>query len=73
MDKAQRGAFTQGLKRRREMLQRLVPGREAARRRQAVARMAGLVGAIILSAPSTIHAVRRDPRCRDGDVDATVI
>ena len=45
-----RRAFTQGLRSRVETLRKLVPGRSAAARRQkALATMAGLVGALVLS------------------------
>jgi TetR/AcrR family transcriptional regulator, transcriptional repressor for nem operon len=45
-----RRAFTEGLRLRVDALGRLVPGRSAAvRRQQAIATMAGLVGALILS------------------------
>ena len=45
-----RHAFTEGLRQRLERLGELVPGRSpTARRRQAIATMAGLVGALILS------------------------
>jgi TetR/AcrR family transcriptional repressor of nem operon len=44
-----RRAFTDGLRLRLEALQSVLPGRAAARRRKALATMAGLVGALILS------------------------
>jgi TetR/AcrR family transcriptional regulator, transcriptional repressor for nem operon len=44
-----RRAFTDGLRLRINVLQELLPGRSAARRQQALATMAGLVGALILS------------------------
>ena len=44
-----RHAFTEGLRARVDALQGILPGRAAARRRQALATMAGLVGALILS------------------------
>jgi len=45
-----RRAFTEGLRLRVEALQKLLPGRSAAARREkAVATMAGLVGALVLS------------------------
>jgi len=47
---AVRRAFTDGLRSRIDILRRLMPGRSAAaRRRKAVATMAGLVGALMLS------------------------
>jgi TetR/AcrR family transcriptional regulator, transcriptional repressor for nem operon len=47
---AVRRAFTDGLRQRVEALRQLVPGRSAAaRRRQALATMSGMVGALILS------------------------
>ena len=62
-----RRAFTEGLSRRIEMLQRLLPGRAAARRRRALATMAGLVGAIILA-----RAVD-DPGLSDEILDAAAV
>jgi len=44
-----RRAFTDGLRLRIKILQELLPGRMAARRQKALAAMAGLVGALILS------------------------
>jgi TetR/AcrR family transcriptional repressor of nem operon len=45
-----RRAFTEGLRSRLDTLQKLIPGRSAAaRREQALATMAGLVGALMLS------------------------
>jgi TetR/AcrR family transcriptional regulator, transcriptional repressor for nem operon len=44
-----RRAFTEGLLRRIDALAHVLPGRAAARRRKALATMAGLVGAMILS------------------------
>ena len=44
-----RHAFTEGLRLRIDALGQLLPGRSAARRRKALATMAGLVGALILS------------------------
>ncbi|HJZ74465.1 MAG TPA: helix-turn-helix domain-containing protein [Vicinamibacterales bacterium] len=44
-----RRAFTDGLRRRIRVLQELLPGRMAARRQKALATMAGLIGALILS------------------------
>jgi TetR/AcrR family transcriptional repressor of nem operon len=47
---AVRRAFTEGLKNRVEALRELIPGRSAAaRRRQALATMCGMVGALTLS------------------------
>jgi len=47
---ALRGRFTQGLRGMIDLLARIVPGRtKAARRRQALARMSGLVGALLLA------------------------
>jgi len=61
-----RRAFTEGLRRRVDVLRRLVPGRSAAARRQkALATMAGMVGALILS-----RAVD-DPRLSEEILDAT--
>jgi TetR/AcrR family transcriptional regulator, transcriptional repressor for nem operon len=47
--KSVRHAFSEGMRRRVEALQGILPGRAAARRRKALAMMAGLVGALILS------------------------
>jgi len=47
--KSVRHAFSEGLRRRVDALQGILPGRAAARRRKALAMMAGLVGALILS------------------------
>jgi TetR/AcrR family transcriptional regulator, transcriptional repressor for nem operon len=47
--KSVRHAFSEGLRRRVEALQGILPGRAAARRQKALAMMAGLVGALILS------------------------
>jgi len=47
--KSVRHAFSEGLRRRVDALQDIMPGRAAARRRKALAMMAGLVGALILS------------------------
>ena len=47
--KSVRHAFSEGLRRRVDALQGILPGRTAARRRKALALMAGLVGALILS------------------------
>jgi|SRR6185436_8109038 len=47
--KSVRHAFTEGLRARVDALQDILPGRAAARRRKALATMAGLVGALILS------------------------
>ena len=47
--RAVRRAFTDGLRLRMKLLQGLLPGRMAARRQKAVATMAGLIGALILS------------------------
>jgi TetR/AcrR family transcriptional repressor of nem operon len=47
--KSVRHAFTEGLRRRVDALHDILPGRAAARRRKALAMMAGLVGALILS------------------------
>jgi len=47
--KSVRHAFTEGLRLRVDALQNILPGRAAARRRKALAMMAGLVGALILS------------------------
>ena len=44
-----RRAFTDGLRRRIKVLQALLPGRSATRRQHALATMAGLVGALVLS------------------------
>src|SRR5262245_29335573 len=44
-----RRAFTNGLRLRIKVLQELLPGRMAARRQKALATMAGLIGALILS------------------------
>jgi TetR/AcrR family transcriptional repressor of nem operon len=44
-----RHAFSEGLRSRIDALQDILPGRAAARRRKALAMMAGLVGALILS------------------------
>ena len=44
-----RRAFTDGLRLRLKILQALLPGRMAARRRKALATMSGLIGALILS------------------------
>jgi TetR/AcrR family transcriptional regulator, transcriptional repressor for nem operon len=44
-----RRAFTHGLRARIDALQSVLPGRAAARRRKALATMAGLVGALILA------------------------
>jgi TetR/AcrR family transcriptional regulator, transcriptional repressor for nem operon len=61
-----RRAFTEGLSRRLEMLRTLMPGRSAAaQRRQAVATLASLVGALVLS-----RAVD-DPELSDEILDAT--
>ena len=61
-----RRAFTDGLRRRVEVLRQLVPGRSAAAQRQkALATMAGLVGALVLS-----RAVD-DPKLSDEILDAT--
>src|SRR5262245_14369276 len=57
--RAVRRTFTDGLRLRIKGLQEVLPGRTAARRRKAVATMAGLVGALILS-----RAVD-DPRLSD--------
>jgi TetR/AcrR family transcriptional repressor of nem operon len=54
-----RRAFTDGLRARIEALQSVLPGRTAARRRKALATMAGLVGALILSRAAD------DPRLSD--------
>src|SRR4029453_15214136 len=47
--KSVRHAFSEGLRRRVDALQGILPGRAAARRRKALAMMAGLVGALILA------------------------
>jgi TetR/AcrR family transcriptional repressor of nem operon len=47
--KSVRHAFSEGLRSRIDALQDILPGRAAARRRKALAMMAGLVGALILS------------------------
>ena len=47
--KSVRHAFSEGLRLRVDALQDILPGRGAARRRKALAMMAGLVGALILS------------------------
>ncbi|HVD06680.1 MAG TPA: hypothetical protein VNB89_11695, partial [Gemmatimonadaceae bacterium] len=61
-----RHAFTEGLRLRIEVLARVRTGRSAAqRRRKALATMAGLVGALMLS-----RAVD-DPRLSDEILDAT--
>jgi len=61
-----RRAFTEGLRVRVEALRNLIPGRSAAaRRRQALATIAGLVGAIVLS-----RAVD-DPKFSDDVLEAT--
>src|SRR5438876_9385003 len=61
-----RHAFTEGLRRRVEVLRQLVPGRSAAAQRQkALATMAGLVGALVLS-----RAVD-DPKLSDEILEAT--
>jgi len=44
-----RRAFTEGLRHRIDALQSVLPGRAAARRRRALATMAGMVGALMLS------------------------
>jgi len=60
-----RHAFTQGLRDRVETLRSLLPGRSAAARREkALATMAGLVGALVLS-----RAVD-DPELSDEILDA---
>jgi TetR/AcrR family transcriptional repressor of nem operon len=59
-----RRAFTDGFRLRIKELQELLPGRSAARRRNALATMAGLVGALILS-----RAVD-DPRLSDEILEA---
>ena len=61
-----RRAFTEGLRLRMEALRQVMPGRSAATRRQkAIATMAGLVGALILS-----RAVD-DPKLSDEILEAT--
>ena len=61
-----RRAFTEGLRLRMEALRQVIPGRSAATRRQkAIATMAGLVGALILS-----RAVD-DPKLSDEILEAT--
>jgi len=60
-----RHAFTEGLRLRVDNLARLLPRRSAARRRKALATIAGLVGAMILS-----RAVD-DPELSDEILDAT--
>ena len=61
-----RRAFTEGLSNRLEMLRKLIPGRSAAaQRRQALATLASLVGALALS-----RAVD-DPKLSDEILDAT--
>jgi TetR/AcrR family transcriptional repressor of nem operon len=60
-----RHGFTKGLHLRIDALARLLTGRSAARRRKALATMAGLVGALILS-----RAVD-DPRLSDEILEAT--
>jgi TetR/AcrR family transcriptional repressor of nem operon len=63
--RAARRAFTEGLRSRLDALQKLVPGRSAAARREkALATMAGLVGALMLS-----RAVN-DPELSDEILDA---
>ena len=44
-----RRGFTEGLRRRLDALQRVLPGQAAARRRRAIATMAGMVGALMLA------------------------
>ena len=60
-----RHAFTEGLRRRIDVLSRVRAGRSAARRRRALATMAGLVGALMLS-----RAVD-DPHLSDEILEAT--
>ena len=61
-----RRAFTEGLRSRLDTLQKLIPGRRAAARRErALATMAGLVGALMLS-----RAVD-DPTLSDEILEAT--
>ena len=60
-----RHAFTEGLRLRIDALARVPTGRSAARRRKALATMAGLVGALILS-----RAVD-DPHLSDEILEAT--
>jgi TetR/AcrR family transcriptional repressor of nem operon len=44
-----RRGFTEGLRRRLDALEGVLPGRVAARRRRALATMAGMVGALMLA------------------------
>jgi TetR/AcrR family transcriptional repressor of nem operon len=60
-----RHAFTEGLRVRVEALRRLLPGSAEARRKKALATMAGLVGALMLS-----RAVD-DPHFSDEILEAT--
>jgi TetR/AcrR family transcriptional repressor of nem operon len=60
-----RHAFTEGLRGRLDALAHVLPGRAAARRRKALATMAGLVGALVLS-----RAVD-DPELSNEILDAT--
>ena len=61
-----RRGFTQGLRRRVNALQGVLPGRGAARRRKALATMAGMVGALMLA-----RAVD-DPKFSDEILDAAI-
>ena len=63
--RAVRRAFTDGFRLRIDELMKLVPGRSQARREKALATMAGLVGALILS-----RAVD-DPALSDEILEAT--
>ena len=60
-----RRGFAEGLRRRLDALQGVLPGRAAARRRRALATMAGMVGALILA-----RAVD-DPKLSDEILEAT--
>jgi TetR/AcrR family transcriptional repressor of nem operon len=60
-----RRAFTDGLRSRLDALQKLIPGRSAARRERSLATMAGLVGALMLA-----RAVD-DPTLSDEILEAT--
>jgi len=63
-----RHAFTEGLRKRVDMIRDLMPGRSAAGRRQkAIATMAGLIGALVLA-----RAVD-DPRLSNEILEATAI